>query len=124
MSATLHFALCPLRSEHGHMAMRPLTTFTGSTALEVSRFIREQVEDLSLLRRVIVERDHTRVLDVNRSELRFPGVSYGHPLLAQILREAGASFNPSTLGTAPGTEDGRREYRVSAKYPWAHDRIA
>lgn len=106
------------------MAMRPPVTFTGSTPAEVSRFIREQVDDLSLLRRVIVELKQTRVLDVNRSELLFPGISYGHPLLPVILREAGASFNPSTLGTPPATEDGVRDFRVSAKYPWAHDRIA
>lgn len=106
------------------MAMRPTVTFNGSTASDVSRFIRGQVDDLSLLRRVIVEPEQTRVLDVNRSELRFPGITYGHPLLPVVLREAGASFNPATLGTPPATEDGIREFRVSAKYPWAHDRIA
>ena len=105
------------------MAMRLPVTFAGCTSAEVSRFVREQVEDLSLLRRVIVSRDGTRILDVNRSELRFPGVSYGNPLLPTILREAGASFDPSILD-APSTADGVREFRISAKYPWAHDRIA
>lgn len=106
------------------MAMRPPVKFTGTTAADISRFIREQVDDLSLLRRVIVEPGQTRVLDVNRSELLFPGISYGDPLLPVILREAGASFDPSTLGSAPTSEDGRRDFRVSAKYPWAHDRVA
>ncbi|HRI12333.1 MAG TPA: hypothetical protein PLX89_04940 [Verrucomicrobiota bacterium] len=106
------------------MPQRPPLTFTGSSAPDVARFVREQVPDLSLLRRVIVEPEQTRVLDVNRSELVFPGVTFGHSLLPVILREAGASFNPATLGTPPATDDGRREFRVSAKYPWAHDRIA
>jgi hypothetical protein len=77
--------------------MRLPVVFAGSTSAEVSRFVREQVEELSLLRRVIVDPDGTRVLDVNRSEVRFPGVSYGNPLLSTILREASASFDPSIL---------------------------
>ncbi len=104
--------------------MRPTVTFDGSTPGEVSKFIRSHVDDLSLIRRVIVDTALTRVLDVNRSELRFPGISYGNPLLPVILKEAGASFDPATLIEPPATEGGQREFRVSAKYPWAHDRVA
>jgi hypothetical protein len=103
--------------------MRPPVTFTGASATDVARFIRGKLDELSLLRRVIVEADRTRVLDVNRSELVFPGITYGHPLLETILREAGASFDPATLGKPAATPDGTREFRVSAKYPWAHDRV-
>ena len=105
------------------MTQRPPITFDGSTAFEAAQFIRGNQDDLSLLRRVIVEANRTRVLDVNRNELVFPGVSYGHPLLETILREAGASFDPATLGTPARTPDGVREFRISAKYPWAHDRV-
>jgi len=103
--------------------MRPPVTFTGATAADVARFIRSEQDELSLLRRVIVEADRTRVLDVNRSELVFPGITYGHPLLETILREAGASFDPATLSKPAATPGGSREFRVSAKYPWAHDRV-
>lgn len=105
------------------MTQRPPETFSGSSSAEIAQFIRHRQDDLSLLRRVIVEVGRTRVLDVNRNELVFPGVSYGHPWLETILREAGASFDPATLGTPANTADGVREFRVSAKYPWAHDRV-
>lgn len=106
------------------MTQRPQESFSGSSPIEIARFIRHRQDELSLLWRVIVEGDRTRVLDVNRSELVFPGVSFGHPWLETILRETGASFDPATLGT-PGTSaaGGAREFRISAKYPWAHDRV-
>jgi hypothetical protein len=106
------------------MATRPPVTFTGTSPADVSNFIRNQGIDLSLFRRVVVDPTQTRVLDVNRSELRFPGISYGNPLLPVILKEAGASFDPSVLDTPPPTQDQVRDFRVSATYPWAHDRIA
>ncbi|MBL9175123.1 MAG: hypothetical protein JNL10_16410 [Verrucomicrobiales bacterium] len=105
------------------MTQRPPEAFSGSSPAEIARFIRQRQDDLSLLRRVIVESGRTRVLDVNRSELVFPGISYGHPWLETILKEAGASYDPATLGTPARTPDGTREFRVSAKYPWAHDRV-
>lgn len=105
------------------MTQRPPESFSGTSPFEIARFIRRRQDDLSLLRRVIVEGERTRVLDVNRNELVFPGVSFGHPWLETILREAGASFDPATLGTPANSPDGIREFRVSAKYPWAHDRV-
>ena len=38
---------------------------------------------------MIVETGRTRVLDVNRNELVFPGSVSGHPWLETILKEAG-----------------------------------
>ncbi|MCW5557088.1 MAG: hypothetical protein KIT22_04525 [Verrucomicrobiae bacterium] len=105
------------------MTRRPPETFAGNSPSEIAQFIRHRQDQLSLLRRVVVEADCTRVLDVNRSELVFPGVSFGHPWLETILREAGASFDPATLGTPANGPGGVREFRVSAKYPWAHDRV-
>lgn len=105
------------------MTQRPPETFSGTTSSDIARFIRHRQDDLSLLRRVIVEADRTRVLDVNRNELIFPGISYGHPALEIILREAGASYDPATLDTPAKTPGGVREFRISAKYPWAHDRV-
>lgn len=107
----------------GVMTQRPPESFSGASPSEIAQFIRHRQDALSLLRRVVVEADRTRVLDVNRNELVFPGISFGHPWLATILREAGASFDPATLGTPGNTPGGVREFRVSAKYPWAHDRV-
>jgi len=37
--------------------------------------------------------------------------------------DGSGSFDPATLGTPANSPDGIREFRVSAKYPWAHDRV-
>ena len=73
-------------------------------------------------RRVIVSADQTRVVDVNRNAVVFPGVTYGHPLLEAVLRSAGASFDPTTFHTPP-TGQQCREFGCTARYPWAHERI-
>ncbi len=97
--------------------------FEGSGETEARHFIRQQSAHLSLLRWVYVERSVTRVADVNRDELVFPRVTFGHPLLEIILREAGASFDPAVLHWQLPAEVERREFYISAKYPWAHDRV-
>lgn len=97
--------------------------FQGGSEPELRRFLREQATQLSLLRWVYVERDTTRVLDVNRDELVFPGVTFGHPLLGLVLKEAGASFDPAVLEWTLPADFERREFYISAKYPWAHDRV-
>ena len=71
---------------------------------------------------MLVSAQQTRVLDVNRNELVFPGVTYGHPLLETVLRGAGAAFDPTTCHTPPVGQE-TREFGCTARYPWAHDRI-
>lgn len=97
-------------------------TFTGKSAGEVAAFLATQRQRLKPLRRVIVGVDRTRVLDVNRSELLFPGITFSHPLLEAVLRNAGASFDPTTFNSPP-TGQQTREFGCTARYPWAHDRI-
>lgn len=97
--------------------------FPGAGEVEARQFIRHKAAELSLLRWVYVEPTVTRVVDVNRDELVFPDVSFGHPLLGIILKEAGASFDPAVLNWQMPPEVERREFYISAKYPWAHDRV-
>jgi hypothetical protein len=102
--------------------MSVAATFAGSTPEEVVSFLAEQRHRLKPFRRVVVAPDQTRVMDVNRSELVFPGVSFGHPLLEHLLRGAGASFDPANFNTPPKGQL-TREFGCTARYPWAHDRI-
>ena len=81
--------------------MSVAATFTGSTPDEVVVFLADQRQRMKPFRRVIVSADQTRVVDVNRNEVVFPGVTYGHPLLETVLRSAGASFDPTTFHTPP-----------------------
>lgn len=97
--------------------------FAGNTQDEARRYIREMATEMSYLRWVIVEPSLTRVVDVNRDELVFPGISFGHPLLETVLREAGASFDPAVLNWEFPPGMASREFGISAKYPWAHDRV-
>tara|TARA_Y100001934_G_scaffold251558_1_gene314801 strand:+ start:2322 stop:2447 length:126 start_codon:yes stop_codon:yes gene_type:complete len=38
---------------------------------------------------VVIEPEMTRIIDINRNEIRFPGISYGHELLKTLVTEAG-----------------------------------
>jgi hypothetical protein len=98
-------------------------TFSGTDAAQAVAFIAGQRQLLKPFRRVTVNLEQTRIIDINRAELHFPGVTYGHPLLETILREAGASFDPATLHHPPPNPQGFREFGCTARYPWAHDRI-
>ncbi len=102
--------------------MNVTATFAGGTPEEVVAFLAEQRQRLKPLRRVVVGVDQTRVVDVNRSEVVFPGVTFGHPLLETVLRGAGASFDPANFNTPP-TGQQTREFGCTARYPWEHDRI-
>ncbi len=97
--------------------------FQGDDENAARLFIRRTAAELSLLRWVYVGRTETRVVDVNRDELVFPSVSFGHSLLGTILRETGASFDPAVLSGPMPEACERREFYISAKYPWAHDRV-
>jgi hypothetical protein len=103
--------------------MSQAATFTGQSPPEVVGFIHEQKQRMKPFRKVIVNLEQTRVIDINRAELVFPGVTYQHPLLETVLREAGASFDPATVHQPPPNPQGFREFGCTARYPWAQDRI-
>lgn len=104
--------------------MKQFVEFQGDTAEEVRSFIVAARLDFKPFRRVVLCPDGTTILDINRGEIRFPGVSYGHDLLTTVLKEAGASFDPATVHDEPPNPDRRREFRCSARYAWGQDRIA
>lgn len=102
--------------------MSLVATFSGDGTEEAVAFIAEHRQRMKPFRRVLVSMAQTRILDVNRNELVFPGVTHGHPLFEPVLRAAGASFDPATCHTPPAGQQ-TREFGCTARYPWAHDRI-
>lgn len=104
--------------------MKRTVEFTGSTVAEVKSFIVTARLDFKPFRRVVLTAEGTTILDINRNEIRFPGISFGHDLLTTVLKEAGASFDPTTIHDEPPGEAGRREFPCSARYAWGQDRIA
>ena len=90
---------------------------------ELIQFFRREVDKLRSLRKLTVSRESTTVWDVNRDGIEFPGLTYGCPALDELLRELGVVFNPQTLHNANATPRGIKEFDLSARWTWGHDRI-
>lgn len=104
--------------------MKRHVEFTGTTTEDVKAFIVDARLDFKPFRRVIIRPESTTIVDINRNEIRFPAIGYGHDLLTTVLREAGASFDPTSIHEPPPNDEQRRELRCSARYAWGQDRIA
>lgn len=90
---------------------------------ELIQFLRREADKLRALRRVIITPDGTRVLDVNKEGLEFPGLTYGSAVLEQLLRELGVVFNKQTLHDPHVTANQIKDFDVSARWTWGHDRV-
>ena len=90
---------------------------------EVIQFFRREVDKLRALRKLVVNREKTTVWDVNRDCIEFPGLTYGCVALDELLRELGVVFNPQTLHNPNATPSGVKEFDLSARWTWGHDRV-
>ncbi|MHB8523040.1 MAG: hypothetical protein ACYDH9_20105 [Limisphaerales bacterium] len=97
--------------------------FSGESAADLEAFVREHKLRLRPFRKVLVTSEGARIIDINRIELVFPAITYEHPLLEPLLRQAGASFDPLTVRQPPPNPKGCREFGCTAQYPWGQDRI-
>src|SRR5215469_9092356 len=102
-----------------------MVTYTGplENSHELIQFFRREAAKLRDLRRLIVSREKTVVRDVNGDGIEFPGLTYGSPLLEELLRELGVIFSPQTLHNPNATPDGVKEFRLSARWTWGHERV-
>ena len=102
-----------------------MAVYTGSLDdyQELVRFFRREAANLRILRKLIVSPDKTVVRDVNGDGIEFPGLTYGSPALEELLREVGVIFTPETLHNPAATPGGVKEFRLSARHPWGHDRV-
>ena len=92
-------------------------------AAELIQFFRREVGKLRALRKLVVDREKTVVWDVNRDGMEFPGLTYGSASLEELLRELGIVFNSQTLHNPNATPSGIKEFDISAKWTWGHDRV-
>ena len=90
---------------------------------ELIQFLRREADQLRALRKLVVSREKTVVLDVNADGMEFPGLTYGSPVLEELLRELGVIFTPKTLHNPNATPDGVKEFLLTAKWTWGHDRV-
>jgi transposase len=90
---------------------------------ELIQFFRREADKLKALRKLVVNREKTVVWDVNKDGIEFRGLTYGCASLDELLRELGIVFNPKTLHNPQATPTGVKEFDISAKWTWGHDRV-
>ena len=102
-----------------------MVVYTGSLddSHALIQFFRREAANLRILRKLIVSRDKTVVLDVNKDGIEFPGLTYGSAALEELLRELGVIFTPQLLHDPDATPGGIKEFRLSARWTWGHDRV-
>ena len=90
---------------------------------ELIQFFRREFPKLKALRKIIINTEKTVVLDVNKDGMEFPGLTYGSESLEELMRELGIVFNKQTLHNPKATPSGIKEFDISAKWTWGHDRV-
>jgi hypothetical protein len=102
-----------------------MIVYTGTleNASELIQFFRHEVGKMKALRKLIINAQKTVILDVNKDGMEFPGLTYGSESLEELLRELGIVFNKQTLHNPKATPSGIKEFDISAKWTWGHDRV-
>jgi hypothetical protein len=90
---------------------------------EMIQFFRREVGTMKALRKLVVNSEKTIIWDVNKNGMEFPALTYGCPSLEVLLRELGIVFNKQTLHNPKATPSGIKEFDISAKWTWGHDRV-
>ena len=75
------------------------------------------------LKRAVVSPEGLEVSNLNGDRFLILGLSFGDANLIPVLRRLGASFNPETLHNVPPNAEKKKELEITARYPWAKDRI-
>ena len=102
-----------------------MIVYSGSLddSAELIQFFRREVDKLKALRKLVITGEKTVVSDINKDTMEFPGLTYGCASLDELMRELGVVFNPQTLHNPKATPSGIKEFDLSAKWTWGHDRI-
>jgi hypothetical protein len=102
-----------------------MVVYTGSVedAHELIQFFRREAAKLRILRKLTISREKTVVKDINGDGLEFPGLTYGSAALEELLRELGVIFTPKTLHDPNATPGGVKEFALSARWTWGHERV-
>jgi hypothetical protein len=88
----------------------------------VIQFLRREVPNYKILRRLIISKEKTVVLDVNREGIEFPGLTFGSPALPRLLQDLGVVFSRDSLDEA-NAQNGVREFGLGNVWCWGHDNV-
>ena len=91
---------------------------------QLIQFFRREALKLRILRRLIVSKEKTVVLDVNRDGIEFPGLTFGSPGLARLLDDLGVVYCHDSLNEGISTPDRVTEFCLGAVWTWGHDNVA
>jgi hypothetical protein len=102
-----------------------MPTYTGPVddTRALIQFFRNEAAKLRNLRKLVISREKTIVQDVNGDGIEFPGLTYGSATLEELLREVGVIFTPETLHNPNATRSGTKEFLLTNRWTWGHDRI-
>ena len=81
------------------------------------QFFRREAPNLRVLRRLVVSKDKTVVLDVNRDGIEFPGLSFDSPALIRLLDDLGVVYSHDYLKQAKAP-DGIMEFDLGNVWCW------
>jgi hypothetical protein len=87
------------------------------------QFFRREAPRLRILRRLIVSKDKTVVLDVNRDSIEFPGLTFDSPALSRLLDDLGVVYSHDRLKEAKATNS-VMEFGLGAVWCWGHDSVS
>jgi len=87
------------------------------------QFFRVEAAKMRNMRKLTVTPEITIVQDVNGDKIEFPGLTYGNTTLEELLRELGVVFSAKTLHNPNATPNGKKEFTLSGRWTWGHDRI-
>lgn len=87
------------------------------------QFFRREARHLRILRRLIVSREKTVVLDVNHDGIEFPGLTFDSPALERLLRDLGVVYSRDALIEAASAVDTVKEFGLGAVWTWGHDSV-
>ena len=124
--ATFPFSFCMGRrvQELGKL-WKQMPTYTGpiDDTRELILFFRNEAAKLRNLRKLVISREKTVVQDINGDAIEFPGLTYGSKTLEDLLRDVGVIFTPETLHNPNATRSGVKEFLLTNRWTWGHDRI-
>src|SRR5215208_5592589 len=87
------------------------------------QFFRREAPKLRLLRRLVVSKDKTVVLDVNRDSIEFPGLTFESPALLTLLDDLGVVYSHDSLD-GNKARNGVLEFSLGAIWCWGHDNVS
>jgi hypothetical protein len=100
------------------LASHPYTEGGLKDALE---FLKRTRNELRMLRKVRVWKDHLHVIDVNKDYFEITGIGYFDANIVAVLQNINTAFDPKKIHEP--TEQEYKEFDTGRRHPWAEDRV-